>query len=234
MKTWIGVGSGAIVGILALTLLARFGLDGAKVLLEALADIHITNVQSPVRVVGGSIHMVDKNGWTRTYTPPAETCNDPVHFPVNHCHYTSESINTTRLYFENVIAPDGSQHDVNHPLNIPVTGRWKIDVYASQDDGTTVDSNGVSLCTSSSAAIQDNCDQGNRSPYVTIRPLGAYGFYPESPADHVNRNYHSGNLANCPHGHCEDMNTITLTMNGGAPVDYRCIASLNCVVRVGQ
>jgi hypothetical protein len=230
MKTWIGVGSGAIVGILGLTLLARFGLDGAKVLLEALADIHITNVQSPVRVVGGSIHMVDKNGWTRTYTPPAETCNDPVHFPVNHCHYTSESINTTRLYFENVIAPDGSQHDVNHPLNIPVTGRWKIDVYASQDDGTK-DSNGVALCTSSNGG---SCDSGNRSSFVTIQPLGSYGFYPEPSGDSTDRKYHNGNLANCPYGRCEDINTITLTMNGGAPVDYACIRPLECVVRVGQ
>jgi hypothetical protein len=225
MKTWIGVGSGAIVGILALTLLARLGLDGAKVLLEALADIHITNVQSPVRVVGGSIHLVDKNGWTRTYTPPGETCNDPVHFPVNHCHYTSESVHTEVVYLENVVG-----HDV--PLNIPVTGPWKIEVYASQDDGTK-GPDGVVLCTSSSGGI---CDSGNRSGFVTIQPFGPdnYGFYPEPSGDSTDRKYHNGNLANCPYGRCEDMNTITLTMNGGAPVDYACSKPLECIVRVGQ
>jgi hypothetical protein len=188
--------------------------------------VHTTqNGDSPVRVVGGSIHLLEDRGWTQTTPGPPSNC---VSGPVDICNYTSQLIDTTKLLIENVKDSAGHDHPVDNPKRINVTGRWTIDVYASKDDGTQ-DTNGVSLCTSASTG---SCDSGTRSDYVTIQHRGSYGFYPNDPAKQ--KRYHNGNLANCPNGHCEDMNRIEVTINGGPADVYTCNSSVECKIKIGQ
>jgi hypothetical protein len=188
------------------------------------SELHILQGgDSPIRVAGGSIHLIEDRGWSKTYTPPSGSCGNVVDV----CNYTSHPIDTTKLQIENVKDAAGHRYPVDSPKVISVSGRWTIQVFASKDDGS-LDTNGVLVCTSTNVGT---CDTGPRNNFVTIKPQPqlSYGFYPN---DLVNdKRYH--NPSACPNGHCEEMNQIALTM-AGSTTYYTCLSSVECKIKIGQ
>jgi hypothetical protein len=206
---------------------------------------------SPVRVVGGSINLLDDKGWTQTSVPSSGSCLtnvviNGVDVQVDVCNYTSEMIPMKTITIENVTDAGGAIYTADNPVSITVASPWKINVYASKDDGT-VDTNGISVCSSTSANPSSGsagaCDAlttSTASPYVTIAPIASYGFYAPDPntkaKDKIDKRYHNpnANLTNCPFEHCEDMNQIAVTMGTGSPTVYTCITSAECKIKIGK
>jgi hypothetical protein len=195
---------------------------------------------SPVLVAGGSTHFIDYGGWSPINA--SASCVGDTNGKADTCSYGSRSqVTVSPMYpIQLVNVKDASGKATSLPVS--VNGPWKIEIHAAKDADASEDPNhGVVLCSAPQNTATCDSDQSpSSSPWVTLksRDSAKYGFYWEADTTFLDKRYHNedAHTANCPHGRCEDMTTISIKVNGtpvsGSP--FKCYTSVECKVILGK